>query len=61
MIELRYGANPHQQTKPVSFTSGEPLKLLNGAPSFINLLDAITAWQLVRELRQATGLPSAAS
>ncbi len=61
MIELRYGANPHQKTKPVSFTSGEPLKLLNGAPSFINLLDAITAWQLVRELRQATGLPSAAS
>ena len=61
MIELRYGANPHQKTNPVSFKSGEPLKLLNGAPSFINLLDAITAWQLVRELRQATGLPSAAS
>jgi len=61
MIELRYGANPHQKTKTVSFTSGEPLKLLNGAPSFINLLDAITAWQLVRELREATGLPSAAS
>lgn len=61
MIELRYGANPHQNTKPVSFSAGEPLKLLNGAPSFINLLDAITAWQLVRELRQATGLPSAAS
>lgn len=61
MIELRYGANPHQQTKPVSFTAGEPLKLLNGAPSYINLLDALTSWQLVRELRQATGLPSAAS
>jgi phosphoribosylaminoimidazolecarboxamide formyltransferase / IMP cyclohydrolase len=62
MIELRYGANPHQKAKPVSFPSGkEPLKLLNGAPSFINLLDAITAWQLVRELREATGLPSAAS
>jgi phosphoribosylaminoimidazolecarboxamide formyltransferase/IMP cyclohydrolase len=62
MIELRYGANPHQKTKPVSFPSGkEPLKLLNGAPSYINLLDAITAWQLVRELKEATGLPSAAS
>ena len=61
MIELRYGANPHQKTKTVSFTSSEPLKLLNSAPSFINLLDAITAWQLVRELREATGLPSAAS
>jgi AICAR transformylase/IMP cyclohydrolase PurH len=62
MIELRYGANPHQKTRPVSFPAGkEPLKLLNGAPSYINLLDAITAWQLVRELRVATGLPSAAS
>jgi phosphoribosylaminoimidazolecarboxamide formyltransferase/IMP cyclohydrolase len=62
MIELRYGANPHQKTKPVAFPSGNaPLKLLNGAPSYINLLDAITAWQLVRELKEATGLPSAAS
>ncbi len=62
MIELRYGANPHQKTKPITFASGkEPLRLLNGAPSYINLLDALTAWQLVKELREATGLPSAAS
>tara|TARA_B100001123_G_scaffold451015_1_gene626011 strand:- start:4080 stop:4967 length:888 start_codon:yes stop_codon:yes gene_type:complete len=62
MIELRYGANPHQKTKLVAFPSGkEPLKLLNGAPSFINLLDALTAWQLVKELSTATGMPSAAS
>ena len=62
MIELRYGANPHQKTKPITFSSGkEPLRLLNGAPSYINLLDALTAWQLVKELREATGLPSAAS
>lgn len=62
MIELRYGANPHQKTKPITFASGkEPLRLLNGAPSYINLLDALTAWQLVKELRKATGLPSAAS
>ena len=62
MIELRYGANPHQKTKPITFGSGkEPLRLLNGAPSYINLLDGFTAWQLVKELREATGLPSAAS
>ncbi len=61
MIELRYGANPHQKTKPVTFTEGEPLKMLNGAPSYINLLDALTAWQLVAELKTATGQPSAAS
>ncbi len=62
MIELRYGANPHQKTKPITFGSGkEPLRLLNGAPSYINLLDGLTAWQLVKELREATGLPSAAS
>ena len=62
MIELRYGANPHQKTKPIRFSSRkEPLKLLNGAPSYINLLDALTAWQLVKELKTATGLPSAAS
>jgi len=62
MIELRYGTNPHQKTKLVAFPNGkEPLKLLNGAPSFINLLDALTAWQLIKELRTTTGMPSAAS
>jgi phosphoribosylaminoimidazolecarboxamide formyltransferase/IMP cyclohydrolase len=62
-MQLKYGCNPHQ-----SFASIEPiepgtapLELLNGNPSYINLLDALNAWQLVAEVRQATGLPAAAS
>lgn len=61
-IDLRYGCNPHQ--KPAFLvTEGDPgpLEVLNGAPSLINVLDALGAWQLVRELRRATGLASAAS
>ena len=59
---LRYGLNPHQT--PASYTAlGEslPFAVLNGQPGYINLLDALSAWQLVRELRAATGLPAAAS
>jgi len=61
-IELKYGCNPHQTPARVRF-DGEPcpLQVLNGTPSYINLLDALGAWQLVRDLRRATGLPSAAS
>ena len=62
-LALRYGTNPHQVPARV-FASGEaklPLEVLNGAPGYINLLDALNSWQLVRELRQATGLPAAAS
>ncbi len=62
-MQLKYGCNPHQ-----SFASAEPLAdgtapvtLLNGNPSYINYLDALNAWQLVHEARQATGLPAAAS
>ena len=63
-VELRYGCNPHQT--PASFViPGEgpsaPLQFLNGSASYINILDALNAWQLVRELRQATGQPAAAS
>ena len=61
-IELRYGCNPHQ--KPAFLTIEDepaPLKVLNGAPGYINILDAFGAWQLVRELRRATGLAAAAS
>jgi len=60
-IGLRYGLNPHQ--KPArAFASGDlPFTVRNGAPGMINLLDALNAWQLVRELRQATGHPAAAS
>lgn len=62
-IHLRYGMNPHQkQAKLYREDGGElPIRVLNGDPGFINLLDALNAFQLVRELRQATGLPAAAS
>ena len=62
-IELKYGCNPHQgQAKLiVPDTEPPPLVMLNGKPGYINLLDALGAWQLVRELRQATGKPGAAS
>lgn len=60
---LRYGMNPHQaEAKLYREDGGElPIRVLNGDPGFINLLDALNAFQLVRELRQATGLPAAAS
>lgn len=61
-LSLRYGCNPHQQPATVSVRQGElPLTVLNGQPGYINLLDALNAWQLVRELKQAIGLPAAAS
>lgn len=59
-IPLKYGINPHQAHAVVSHP-GEPLKVLNGNPGYINLLDALTAWQLVIEMRAATGKASAAS
>jgi phosphoribosylaminoimidazolecarboxamide formyltransferase / IMP cyclohydrolase len=62
-LALRYGTNPHQGAARVFMAdSGAlPLDALNGAPGYINLLDALNGWQLVRELRQATGLAAAAS
>ncbi len=61
-FELKYGCNPNQKPARVQMTAGElPFEVLNGRPGYINLLDAMNAWQLVRELRQATGLPAAAS
>ncbi len=62
-IALRYGLNPHQ-TPARAIVDGEgpgPFRVLNGAPGYINLLDAISAWQLVRELRAALGEPAGAS
>ena len=62
-LELKYGCNPHQ--KPACLTRKDggdlPLRVLNGRPGYINFLDALNAWQLVRELREAAGLPAAAS
>lgn len=63
MDELRYGINPHQRFHAAeALRKGKPpLRVLNGRTSFINWLDALNAWQLVREARAATGLPAAAS
>lgn len=60
-LELKYGCNPHQKPAHLILPDPSPLQVLNGTPGYINLLDALGAWQLVRELRSATGLPSAAS
>jgi phosphoribosylaminoimidazolecarboxamide formyltransferase/IMP cyclohydrolase len=60
-LKLRYGCNPHQVPARI-FTEGSlPLQVLNGSPGYINLLDALNAWQLVRELRGSLALPAAAS
>lgn len=58
---LKYGCNPHQSAARVSAPGGLPFRVLNGRPGYINLLDALNAWQLVRELQTACGLPAAAS
>jgi phosphoribosylaminoimidazolecarboxamide formyltransferase / IMP cyclohydrolase len=62
-LTLRYGMNPQQSPARVLRRDGGelPFEVLNGSPGYINLLDALNSWQLVRELRQATGLPAAAS
>jgi AICAR transformylase/IMP cyclohydrolase PurH len=61
-IELRYGCNPHQKPAVLAAEGHPgPLQVLNGAPGYINILDALGGWQLVRELRHATGLAAAAS
>ena len=59
---LRYGTNPQQKPAHIFASSGDlPFRVLNGSPGYINFLDALNGWQLVRELKQALGLPSAAS
>lgn len=62
-LTLRYGMNPHQAPARVAMPAGAPLpfEVLSGAPGYINLLDALNSWALVRELREALGLPAAAS
>ncbi len=61
-LPLRYGCNPHQLPARVFMESGDlPIRVLNGSPGYINLLDALNSWQLVKELRQALDLPAAAS
>lgn len=61
-MTLRYGTNPHQKPAQIYTTGPElPLKVLNGCPGYINLLDALNAWPLVKELKAALNLPAAAS
>ncbi len=62
-IQLKYGCNPNQKPSRVYMENGSdlPIEVLNGRPGFINLLDALNGWQLVSELKKATGLPSATS
>ena len=61
-LELKYGCNPNQKPSRIYMESGElPITVLNGKPGYINLLDAFNGWQLVRELKQATGMCAATS
>ena len=60
-ISLRYGINPHQAPATASALAEWPFAVLNGQPGYINLLDALSSWNLVRELRDALALPAAAS
>jgi len=61
-LELKYGCNPNQKPARIFMQEGElPICVLSGRPGYINFLDAFNGWQLVRELRRATGLPAAAS
>ena len=61
-LELKYGCNPNQKPARIFMESGDlPLQVLNGKPGYINFMDALNSWQLVRELKAATGLPAAAS
>lgn len=61
-LELKYGCNPNQKPSRIYMENGElPIKVLNGKPGYINFLDAFNGWQLVKELKQATGLPAATS
>ena len=61
-LELKYGCNPNQKPAKIFMETGElPIQALNGRPGYINFLDAFNAWQLVTELKEALGLPAAAS
>ena len=61
-LELKYGCNPNQKPSRIYMKEGElPIEVLNGKPGYINFLDAFNGWQLVKELKKATGLPAASS
>ena len=61
-LALKYGCNPNQKPSRIFMEEGElPIKVINGRPGYINFLDALNSWQLVKELKAATGIPAAAS
>ena len=61
-LQLKYGCNPNQKPSRIYMEEGElPIEVLGGRPGYINFLDALNSWQLVKELKAATGLPAAAS
>ena len=62
-LELKYGCNPNQKPSKIFMKDGSelPIEVLGGKPGYINFLDAFNSWQLVKELKEATGLPAAAS
>ena len=62
-LALKYGCNPNQKPSRIYMeNNGElPIEVVNGRPGYINFLDALNSWQLVKELKEATGLPAAAS
>ena len=62
-LMLKYGCNPNQKPSKIFMQDGKklPVEVLNGKPGYINFLDAFNSWQLVKELKAATGLPAAAS
>src|SRR5574344_1171578 len=61
-LALKYGCNPNQKPSRIYMEDGElPIEVINGRPGYINFLDALNSWQLVKELKEATGMPAAAS
>ena len=62
-LELKYGCNPNQKPSKIYLEDGGelPVEVLNGRPGYINFLDALNGWQLVKEMKEATGLPAATS
>ena len=60
-LQLKYGCNPNQKPARILMKKGElPVEVINGRPGYINFLDALNSWQLVKELKAATGQPAAA-
>ena len=62
-LELKYGCNPNQKPSKIFVNNGSdlPIEVLSGRPGYINFMDALNGWQLVRDLKAATGLPAATS